>query len=301
MRTQSILEGHATELVVSENGVVCSALAGQYAGKGHMLYVMGANNDTIDASGKAREVMGRLMGLTQSGKPTQYNVQIPTGPMSRKASVESSGNYGVWVALVNRSVYDPVMTIRMELGVDYLILTKGGYFMRQLPDNGGLTDSAAQAVIKKDQDLGGRYTLSGNVLTLRYANGKVEQGRASKGGFELDFESYNPKRFFADGTALSGAYSSTSITSTGVGFVVGERDFDFTLDGRFGFGRAVSMSTTAISSTGEREGRGGRYYIKDSAIHLAYDDGERSVLPIWQESQGGPIWFDGQMYKPAGG
>jgi hypothetical protein len=298
--TRQILDQKATKLVVGENNIVCVAIAGDYQGRGHMIYAIAPDDGTIDIADTAEKLMSRLMGLTESGQPTQYHIQIPTGPMSRKPSIQSSGNHGIWVALISQTVYDHNMGWRQELGTFYLVLTKGGHFMFSLPDNAGFTDAAAQAMMKDRPKEAGNYTRSGGVLTLRYADGSVAKARIDGGSYELDSSSYNPKRFFTDGTALSGAYSSTSITSTSVGFVVGERDFDFTLDGWFGFGRAVSMSTTAISSTGERKGRGGRYYIKDSAIHLAYDDGERSVLPIWQESEGGPIWFNGQMYKPVG-
>jgi hypothetical protein len=301
IRKNYLFDDKATELVIRENGLECSAIAGQYAGKGYMVYAMGRENDGHDAPQKAREILGRLMGLTQSGKPTQYDVQIPTGPMARKPSVSSTGTYGVWVALKDQTNYDPqAMMWRNELGVYYMVLTKGGYFMFTLPDNGGFTDEAAIAMMKESPKMAGRYSLVGNILTLRYGDGTVEKARADQGSYELDNESYNPKRYFADGTALSGPYSSSSITPTYAGFVVGERDFDFTADGRFGYGRAVSMSTAAYSSTGGREGRGGRYYIKDSAIHLAFDDGDRAVWPIWQEDQNGPIWFNGEMYKPAG-
>jgi hypothetical protein len=300
IRKNYLFDNKATELLGGEIGIECSAIAGQYAGKGYMVYVRGRENDGHDAPQKARLILGRLMGLTQSGKPTQYDVQIPTGPMARKPSVSSTGTYGVWVALVSGYVYDPQFGSRLEYGTQYLVLTKGGYFMFKLPDDAGFTDDAAIAMMKETPKMAGRYSLAGGALTLRYGDGTVEKARADQGSFELDNNSYNPKRYFAEGTALSGAYSSTKITSTGVGYVVGEGDFDFAPDGRFGYGRAVSMTGADFASRGGREGRGGRYYIKDSAIHLAFDDGDRAVWPIWQEDQNGPIWFNGEMYKPAG-
>jgi hypothetical protein len=300
IRSNVILDDKARELVVSENSIVCAAMVGQQAGKAHMVYVFGLDDPRIDAPGKARAILGRMMGLSQSGQAARFDIQIPSGPIQRKSSVESSGNYGVWVAIVNKTVYDPNMGIRMELGTDYLVLTKGGYFMDYLPNEGGFDDATAKRMMAEQPEGAGTYTMAGNRINLRYADGKTKTALRNGDNIEHESEDYVPKRYFADGTALQGAYGSTSITATGVGFVVGEHDFDFAPDGRFGHGRAVSMTSAAVSTVGGREGRGGRYYIKDSAIHLAYDDGEREVMPIWQESVGGPIWIGGEMYKPAG-
>jgi hypothetical protein len=202
IRKNYLFDDKATELRITENGIVCSAIAGQYAGKGYMVYAVGRENDGHDAPQKARLILGRLMGLTQEGKPTQYDVQIPTGPMARKPSVSSTGTHGVWVALVSGYVYDPQFTTRLEYSTRYLVLTKGGYFMFKLPDDAGFTDEAAIAMMKETPKMAGRYSLAGSALTLRYGDGTVEKARADQGSYELDNNIYNPKRYFADGTAL---------------------------------------------------------------------------------------------------
>lgn len=230
--------------------------------------------------------------------PAPMVADAPTGPVNR--SVESTGTTGVWVALTQHTVYDPMMGVRLELGPSYLVLTPGGYFSESV--HGPLDDAGAIAHAQEFPDEGGRFSVSGNSLILNYASGerKTASITTAEGSrlYKLDGDRYIPKRVFPDGTRLSGLFSNSSITRASASvFVAGEHDFLFLPDGRFAQGGQVSTMGASFSARGGRDQRTGRYQVRNSTLYLAYDDGEREALSLWQEKPGGPIWFDGAMYE----
>ena len=245
-------------------------------------------------------------GAQPTGRPAEQRqppvtsavAGAPTGPIN--TSVESSGTTGVWVAITLRMVYDPVMTVRQEFGPSYLVLTPGGYFMESI--DGPLDDAGAMAHAREYPEEGGRFTASGTSLILNYGSGERKVAQISSAGasrsYELDGDTYIAKRIFPDGARLSGLYSNSSITQAAAGiFVTGEHDFLFLPDGHFARGGQVSTMTGAFSSIGGRDQRTGRYQVRSSTLYLAYDDGEREALSLWQETEGGPVWFNGRMYE----
>jgi hypothetical protein len=222
----------------------------------------------------------------------------PPAIKSQSGTVQSKGTQGIFTALFGRNVYDATMGVRWEFGVSYLVLTKGGLFLTDLPDEGGFDDASVQKHIVKNPDDGGSFTISGKQMSLRFASGKTAIITIKGDDFIYDGETYSSELYFADGATLSGPYTSTSVTNYGPGgFVVGNNDYDFTPDGRFGHGRQVNIANTGFTIKGGKEGRGGTYRIANSALHLTYDDGEQRVLSLWAEKPDDAIWFDGEMFK----
>jgi hypothetical protein len=299
IRTSSALDGKATTLVVATETFNCSAIAARY--KGEILLITTMSKNDVDANGKAIALLARMMGINSDGsKPAEFT-ELPNTPLSKKASIPASANHGIWVASVTRYVYDPVMTTRMEYGTEYLVLHKSGYFMTDMPTDAGMDVASIQALMISDPHNAGTFRPQGNNLLLTFASGETELAIRDENGFRAFNNDYVAKRHFADGTALSGDYSTRRITQAGAGmFVLGENDFSFAADGHFAKGGSVSLSSAAVSSSDGYNRRTGRYAVKDSALYLYYDDGSKEIMSMWQESERGPIWFNGGMYKPAG-
>jgi hypothetical protein len=229
-------------------------------------------------------------------------VIAPAGKVQSSAiqnsGAQNSGAHGLFVAIGPKTVYDPVLTIRMEIGLHYLVLTKGGFFLDELPDSGGFDDASVQRHLAKKPETGGTYAMAGNMITLRFASGKTAQAQRKGTNIIYDDNDYGPKIMFKENARLSGPYTSTSVTNYGPGgFVVGSNDYDFSPDGRFGHGRQVSVANTGFTIQGGKEGRGGTYRIENSALILNYDNGEVRVLSLWAEKPDDAIWFDGEMFK----
>ncbi|MEW4448315.1 hypothetical protein [Qipengyuania sp. JC766] len=296
-------DGKAVVVWARDSEIECGVAAGRSGEKFVMVMCVCAPGDdgprAFDAftSGYfARE----LLAASDAQQET-----TPAAPTRRGGSVTSSGTSGVWVALVHRTVYDPVLTVRMEYGPAYLVLTEGGRFMTEVATGTALDDEGVAAYTAEHPDEGGRFRITGNRLILTYASGETQVaaigGSGSAREYDIEGDTYQPKMVFPDGTALSGFYGNSSITRVSQSvFVAGESDFVFAPDGRFARGGKVSTTGESFSVLGGRDQRSGRYQVEGSALHLTYDDGEREVLSMWQEEPGGPIWFDGAMYEPEG-
>ncbi len=295
-RTSNILDGNGQQLVVSTDEFTCSAIGTRYKGGIFLIVTMGKND--VGANDKAIAIVARMMGINSDGSKQAQFTELPTEPLVKKSSIYASGNHGIWVAMVSRYVYDPVMTTRMEYGTEDLVLLKSGYFMTKIPSNSGLDEASVKAQMVEDPHNAGTFRPQGNNLLLTYATGETVVAERQGDGFKFNNNDYNPKRHFADGTALSGDYTNSRITQAGAGmFVLGEDDFSFSPDGRFAKGGSVSLSSAAVSSSNGYNRRTGRYYVKNSAVYLAYDDGSKEIASMWQESEDGPIWFNNNMHK----
>lgn len=305
---ETVFGGAARQMTIRNGVALCTIVIGRTA-EGIDLILCNCAED-----GQGLTAFTRLALQTFSGSAPAPGMDVKaidrgvataqsTGPIGK--SVPSSVPSGVWVALVNRTVYDPVMTVRLELGPAYLILSPGGYFTTEMPSDTTLDDAGLKAWARKNPDDAGTYRLEGNRLVMTFASGKQQiatiAGSGENQSIKLDGHNYNSKRYFADGTRLEGVYSRSRITRASADvFVIGNRDLAFSPDGRFARGGKVNTTGSALSIQGGRENRGGRYRIAGSALVLEYSDGEIEILPMWQETPGGPIWFDGEMYTPAG-
>ena len=309
--SQSILGGIAHRILATNKNRQCAVIVGR--SNNIDILVLSSSSAAIDAHRWALDIAAKTLNtkITASDNP-QTNIAAaqtdmqklrPSGGASQ--SVPVSGHNGVWVWLGTRTVYDPVTTVRLEWGINYLVLTDSGYFINEMPYGGGLNDAGMQAAIQKSQFNGGRYSIAGNQITLNYASGKTETATQSKAGkswvITMNGNEYTPKRIFPDGAVLSGIYTNSSVTKTGVdSFVTGDNDMTFSADGRFVKGGSSAISTIDYSVIGGDKRQGGSYYIKDSALHLNYIDGRIEIMSMWQDKPNDAIWFNGDMYKPAG-
>ena len=299
----TVAKGKAFRIATPRGGVECSVILGRSKGTLLMMASVGRTPGE-DASMK---LLGMAQAIFEDSPVPPPQIAVTTSPPRNAGlpighSVESSGTRGVWAAIVTKTVYDPVMTIRMEMGLDYLILTLGGYFMADLPENAGFTDDAARAMMQSAPDYAGKFTVSGQNLILQYASGKTKtvtgSGQGAAREYKLDGDTYRSSRTFPDGVMLNGSYSNTRITQTAAdSFVVGDHDLVFTRDGQFSRGGKVSISGGWYSILGGDTSKSGTYFVKDSAVHLYYANGESEVLSIWAEEPNDVIWFDGDMYK----
>jgi hypothetical protein len=309
---EKLFGGKAIRMKIASGSAECSAIVGRDAGA---LFVVAAMNLTAgaNANGLALAMAGKLFGepvpSLAAVKAPPVKAAPPVGvPKSTGAigqSIGSSGARGIWIALVNRTVYDPVLAVRMEMGIDYLILTPGGYFMTQLPEKAGFDDAAALAMMRNDPEYAGQFTVSGQNLTLRFASGQIKtaigSGRGDDKMYAIDGDDYRPKRYFPDGVMLNGSYGNTRITQTSAdSFVVGDHDLVFTREGRFSRGGSVSVAGGFYTIIGGESSKVGTYFVKNSAVHLNYDNGEQEIMSIWAERPNDVIWFDGDMYKLPG-
>ncbi len=299
-----IADRKAIRIATEQGGVQCSVIIGRSKGTLLMMANIG-RTPGVDASltllGMARTI------FENSPVPPPQRIAATAPPPVASGlpighSVVSAGTRGVWVAIVTKTVYDPVTAIRMEMGLDYLILTPGGYFMAELPKNAGFTDAAAKAMMQSSPKYAGRFVVSGQNLILKYASGETKtaigSGKGADKMYALDGDEYRPKRIFSDGIMMNGSYGNTRITRTGAdSFVVGDHDLVFSRDGKFSRGGSVSVSGGWYSILGGDTAKSGTYFVKDSAVHLNYANGEREVLPIWAEEPNDVIWFEGDMYK----
>ncbi len=296
------LAGGAVQASMRGTAIDCSMIAGRNAGSIALIVAYGADA-RIGAKDKAKAIASKIFGNAKSGKAIAA-AKVPVAKPGL-GSKPVTGHHGVWVNLGMQTVYDPVMSIRMEYGTNYLVLTESGFFANELPHNGAFNDEGMRAIIRDDKHAGGRYIISGNKITLNYASGKVETATQSKSGnswiIALDDAEYSPKRIFPDGATLSGAYTNSSVTRTGVdSFVTGDHDLTFSTDGRFVKGGNVSIAGGSFTIIGGDNRGSGTYYIKDSALHLTYADGTKEIMSMWQETPNDAIWFNGNMYKVAG-
>jgi hypothetical protein len=298
-----VADGKAIRIAAKQGGVECSVIIGRSKGTLLMMASVG-KTPGVDASivllGMAREI------FADSPVPPPQIAKATPPPkiagLSGVQSVDSAGTRGVWAAIVTKTVYDPVTAIRMEIGLDYLILTPGGYFMAQLPEKAGFNDAAAIAMMQSEPKYAGKFMVSGQNLILKFASGETKTAIGSGKGIDkmyaLDGDDYRPKRFFPDGAMLNGIYGFTRISQYAAeGFAVSDNDLVFSRDGRFSRGGKVSISGDTFSILGGDTSKSGTYFVKDSAVHLNYTNGEREVLSIWAEEPNDAIWFDGDMYK----
>jgi uncharacterized protein YciI len=300
---QSLLGGRASRVQAVLPSHICSLTLAEKDGRLLFIGAIGLADGRVDqlALGILEKRLTSAPPAVSAITPTKSGTKSAALPPNAKAqggSVQSAGTQGVFIAIGPRTVYDPVLAVRIEIGLHYLILTKGGYFLTDVPKNGGFDDASAQRHFAEYPNDGGTFTVSGNQIALRFANGKTAQAVRRGGNIIYDDQDYAPKRYFPDGATLSGAYTAESVTQYGPGgFAVGNNDYDFSPDGRFGHGRQVSVANTGFTIRGGKEGRGGTYRIANSALYLTYDDGERRVLSLWAEKPDDAIWFDGEMFK----
>lgn len=303
IRSTPILNDTGRQLTVATETFTCSAIGVRYKGEIFLLLTMGKND--VDVPAKAIATAARMMGMNSDGSTRAQFADLPNIPLVKKASIYSSGSkgvwHGIWVASVSSYVYDPIMTTRLEYGTRFLVLHKSGYFMTSMPRDTGLDQASIEAEMIKDPDNAGTYRIQGRDLLLSFASGTTMVAERQENGFRLGNDDYNAKQHFADGTALSGDYSSSRITQSAAGvYILGEDDFSFSVDGRFAKGGSVSLSSDLVSTNGGYDRRTGRYSVKNSALYLAYDDGSKEIASMWQESEDGPIWFNNNMHKVTG-
>ncbi len=300
----------------------CGVLAGRNANTFYLIMSLTGSGSGADISGNLRD------GLTKDifGAPVASGASGPaarglaSGPAAKAQTappplattnagiaktVQSAGTVGIWVGMAGRNEYDPVMGVRWVWGTNYLILTSGGYFMTDYPGMAAFNDAAAQAMAREYPKQAGTFKVQGNNLVLTFASGetKIAKGTGQGGArdYKLDDVDYNPKLRFADGTMLNGVYGNTRITQTSAdSFVVGNHDLTFTREGRFAKGGRVSVSGGFYSILGGDKSETGRYFVRDSAVHLQYDNGKTEIMSIWAEKPNDVIWFDGDMYKLPG-
>lgn len=309
-----LFQGQAIRLTSIKGNVRCTVTIGRKAGTMHAFASVG-NTSTDVAGGFSYALAAEKFGASgpstvtnKAAPPTQQAATRPAPPVGSAGigkTVQSARTSGIWIGLGQRTVYDPVLTVRLEYGTYYLILTPGGYFMTDYPEKAPFNDAAAQAMARKYPEQAGKFQVQGNNLILRFASGKTEtvvgKGAGASRNYVYDEIDYAPKLRFADGTLLNGSYSNTRITRTGAdSFVVGDHDLTFTREGRFAKGGRVSVSGGFYSILGGSSSEVGRYFVRDSAVHLQYDNGKTEILSIWAEKPDNVIWFDGDMYKRPG-
>ncbi len=236
------------------------------------------------------------------GNPPATAARGPIGP---------NGLAGVWVGVVVRPYYDPVIGMTVGAQVDKLVLTRGGYFMDEMPSHAALNDGAAIALSQKEPTSAGRYTVLPGKIVLTFASGKTETviARQRGGAWELsrDGNTFQPKHTFPTGSTLSGSYTTQSVAQTMGGsgmsgsgvFVFGQRDLSFSSDGRFARGGEVSTTAPSFVIQGAPRQQSGRYRIEDSGLILSYDDGHVEISSLWTDTSGPEIWIDDTMYKRA--
>ncbi len=306
---QSARNGNYFHAQVANATRQCSVVTGR---RNKTIFVLlGSGPLTENVADKSLEIADKLIGITASTAPVMTSVTQPainksaTLGTAKLGSKPVAGHHGVWVNLGTRSVYDPVTTVRLEYGVNYLVLTDSSYFANEVPWRGAFNDEGMERLIQKSKFNGGRYSVNGNQMTLNYASGKVETATQRKSGnswiITLDDAEYTPKRIFPDRATLSGIYSTSSVTRISEGtFASGESDMVFSADGRFAKRGNSSLSGVDFSILGGDERQSGTYFIKDSAIHLNYGDGTTEIMSMWQEKPDDAIWFNGDMFKVAG-
>ncbi len=312
--TKNLYGGQAVQLDSRSASHLCTVIAGRAGGVFHLIVAVtdlraGTQNAGPFASALARHYFAGNAPLPPAAQaPARQRDAAPPAALPAKgggailAPVRSSGTEGIWVGLSLRTVYDPVTAVRLEYGTDYLVLTRGGYFMRDVPDEAGFTDQAAIQMAAKSPDRAGRVTVQGANLLLRFASGETMiakgTGQGANRTYRLDNVDFSPKLLFRDGTMLNGSYSSTRITRTGTeSFVVGDTDLVFTRDGRFAKGGNVTISGGFYSIIGGDARNSGTYFVKDSAVHLRYGSGQTETLSMWAEKPNDVIWFNGEMHK----
>ncbi len=310
---QSARNGNYFHAQVANATRQCSVVTGR---RNKTIFVLlGSGPLTEKVADKSLEIADKLIGITANTAPAMTAATQPaisnsanksaTLGTAKLGSKPVTGYQGVWVNLGTRTVYDPVTAVRLEYGINYLVLTDSGYFANEVPWRGAFNDEGMERLIQKSKFNGGRYTVNGNQITLNYASGKVETATQRKLGaswiITLDDAEYTPKRMFPDGATLSGIYSNSSVTRISEGtFASGESDMVFSADGRFAKRGNSSVSAVNFSIVGGDERQSGTYFINDSAIHLNYGDGTTEIMSMWQEKPNDAIWFNGDMFKVAG-
>jgi hypothetical protein len=229
--------------------------------------------------------------------------QSPTKPNTIAKATNPVGLIGMWRSDWVENQFTPFNGLQLMAKNNTLIFTPGGYFFNGVPDSVGFDDAGAQTIMRTDPGNAGRYKISSGIIQLSYANGEQETVKAvnRNNDWTLTFRNrvLSPKLTFNSGGGLSGSYSSERISQAGSTFVVGNNDYNFSLDGRFAKGGKVSMTSDAVSSIGKRNVKTGRYEIKASALYLYYTDGTREVYSIFQETADENIWFNDTMYSNA--
>jgi hypothetical protein len=270
--------------------------------------VMKRNNGEAQASNAPPAPLANSGAGVRGQSPTPPTVsmpqkELPSKPYPLAKSAEPKGLIGMWRSDWVENQFTAFNGLQLMAKDNTLIFTSGGYFFDGVPDSVGFDDAGAQTIMRKDPGSAGRYKIAGSTIQLSYANGEKETVEAvnRNNDWTLTFRNrvMSPKLTFMYGGGLSGTYSSQRITQAGTSFVVGNNDYNFSLDGRFAKGGKVSLSSDVVSSIGKRNVKTGRYEVKASALYLYYDDGTREVYSMFQETKEENVWFNDRMYSNA--
>jgi hypothetical protein len=306
---ETVLGGRARRIQSRSPSLSCAIFLAPFGDKGLMAIAMEQANAHANAAAIALTLLEKWLGPVRPStsisalRPPAHSPSSarPIGGLARAS--DPVGLVGMWRSDWVENEYQGITGLTLVAKDNTLIFTAGGYFFDGVPDGVTLDDSGAQEIMRRDPQNAGRYTVSGGMISLTYANAKHETVEAKRTGASWDLvfrdRQMQPKMTFMAGGYLSGTYSTQRISQAGSSFVVGEDDYSFAPDGRFAKGGQVSLSSAALSSTAGRTVRTGRYFIKASALTLLYDDGTREIYSMFQESAGKEIWLDDQMYRPA--
>ncbi len=272
------------------------------------LRTFGLNADSAGRNSEASNSANSNVNASAPVKPslpdTRATAPVPNLLGSNLPLAKASdpvGLIGMWRSDWMEHEFNAFNGLQLVAKSYTLIFTKGGYFFYGVPDSVGLDDDGAQIMMRTDPHNVGRYKVVGKTIQLNFAKGEMEtvEAQSRNNVWDLTFRNriMSPKMTFVTGGGLSGTYSSERISQAGTTFVVGNSDYNFSLDGRFAKGGKVSMTSAPVSSIGKRNVKTGRYEIKASALYLYYDDGTRETYSIFQETAGGNIWLNERMYS----
>lgn len=251
-------------------------------------------------AGNSAKAMGQSPS-PQSGPTPQKD--LPSKAYALAKSAEPKGLIGMWRSDWVENQFTAFNGLQLMARDNTLIFTSGGYFFDDVPISVGFDDAGAQTIMRTKPGNAGRYKVVGATIQLDYADGKKGFVEAVNRNNDWTLTYHNrvmsAKLTFMAGGGLSGSYTSERISQAGSTFVVGNNDYNFSLDGRFAKGGKVSMTSDVVSSIGKRNVKTGRYEIKASALYLYFDDGAREVYSMFQETKAENIWLNNQMYNNA--
>lgn len=307
-KPQSILNGQARQLNLDAATMNCTFVVGRHENAKFGIIALEQAGSVAGARALAGRFaagfVGSQVGEAAGGGAVAREQRRPeTAIGANGRALPPQGLIGMWRADWVENRFNAFTGLSLTSQNSTLILTRGGYFFAAVPSGAGFDDASAIAQARSAPGTAGRYRISGNSITLDFADGTSKTAQLSRGGggnsISFDGRALVPKLTFPDGASLTGSFSSRRISNAGSGvFALGEDDLSFSADGRFAKGGRVIVSTPARSEFGQRSGGGGGYRIQGGALYLEYHNGKQEVFSIFQEDAKTGIFLNNNWFQP---
>ncbi|MEM9795369.1 MAG: hypothetical protein AAF919_02705 [Pseudomonadota bacterium] len=202
-------------------------------------------------------------------------------------------------------------SVQTDLVHELVVMQADGRFYEGIPPGGvaGLNDPDLRLMRTGDW---GHYEVSGDRVTLRYANGEVDDMDYEDGTLTFGNATLSPIGLLPDGTTFAATRESIFFVATGIGFdnrtsVSGSSTIVFRTDGTFGregFTGATGTYDTGAFATSNETSADGRYEVRGGEIVLRFQDGRvwRWDCFVLQDKGEAPtLWLGGKIAELAPG